>query len=77
MLGNRKWSDGVKSGEYGNKGDEPVQSHSHAQQPLQTQSCVQEHCPGETGLPSPVLSGRSQNVSSTAFQSPELLSSVD
>ena len=28
------------------EGDQPVHSHSHAQQPL-----VQEHCPGETGLP--------------------------
>ena len=33
------------------EGDQPVQSHSHAQQPLQPQTCVQEHCPGETGLP--------------------------
>ena len=36
-------------------GDQPVQSHSHAQQPLQPQTCVQEHCPGETGLPSSVF----------------------
>ena len=35
--------------------DQPVQSHSHAQQPLQPQTCVQEHCPGETGLPSSVF----------------------
>ena len=33
------------------EGDQPVQSHSHAQQPLQPQTRVQEHCPGETGLP--------------------------
>ena len=26
-------------------------AYSHAQQPLQPQTCVQEHCPGETGLP--------------------------
>ena len=58
------------------EGDQPVQSHSHAQQPLQQQTCVQEHCPGETGPPScPFISfpGRLQNVSSTTFQSPELL----
>ena len=34
------------------EGDQPVQRHSHTQQPLQRQTCVQEHCPGETGLPS-------------------------
>ena len=33
------------------EGYQPVQSHNHAQQPLQPQTCVQEHCPGETGLP--------------------------
>ena len=34
------------------EGDQSVQSHSHVQQPLQPQTCVQEHCPGgETGLP--------------------------
>ena len=33
------------------EGDQPVQSHSRLQQPLQPQSCVQEHCPGGTGLP--------------------------
>ena len=32
------------------EGDQPVQSHSHAQQPLQQQTCVQENYPGETGL---------------------------
>ena len=37
------------------EGDQPVESHSHAQQPLQPQTCVQEHCPGETGLPSSVF----------------------
>ena len=37
------------------EGDQPVQSHSHAQQPLQPQTCVQEHCPGETGLPLSIL----------------------
>ena len=29
--------------------------HSHTQQPLQLQTCVQEHCPSETGLPSSVF----------------------
>ena len=37
------------------EGDQPIQSHSHAQQPLQPQICVQEHCPGEKGLPSSVF----------------------
>ena len=32
------------------EGDQSVQSHNHAQQPLQPQTCVHEHCPGETGL---------------------------
>ena len=51
------------------EGDQPVQSHSHEQQPLQPQICVQEHCPGETGSP-PFVSfpGCSQNVSNTTFQ---------
>ena len=31
-----------------NMGVKPVQSHGHAQQPLQPQTCVQEHFPGET-----------------------------
>ena len=59
------------------EGDQPVKSHSYAQQPLQSQICVQEHCPGETGLPSTFVSfpSHSRNVSSTTctFQSPELL----
>ena len=37
------------------EGNHPVQSHSHAQQPLKPQISVQEHCPGETGLPSSVF----------------------
>ena len=37
------------------EGDQPVQSHSYAQQPLQPQTCVQEHCPGETGFPASVF----------------------
>ena len=58
------------------EGDQPVQSHSHTQQPLQQQTCVQEHCPGETGLPSSVVQGSmpfTQSISSTTLQSPELL----
>ena len=31
--------------------DHLVQSHRHAQQPLQPHTCVQEHCNGEKGLP--------------------------
>ena len=43
--------DGAKSGEYGGWSTilKP-QSVSHAQQPLQPQTRVQELCPGETGL---------------------------
>ena len=37
------------------EGDQPVQTHSQTQQPLQPQICVQEHCPCETGLPSSVF----------------------
>ena len=56
------------------EGDQPVQSHSHAQQPLQPQSCVQEHCPGETGLPLSVFQAVSKmSLYSTTCQSPELL----
>ena len=29
------------------EGDQPVQRHRYAQQPLQPQNGVQEHCPGE------------------------------
>ena len=50
------------------EGDQPVQNHCHAQQPLQPQTCVQEHYHGETGLPSSSL----RNFSSTTFQTPEL-----
>ena len=32
------------------EGDQPVQSHSHVMQPLQPQTYVQEHYPGETGF---------------------------
>ena len=37
------------------EGDQQVQSHNHAQQSLKPQTWVQEHCPGETGLPSSVF----------------------
>ena len=53
MLGNRK-SQMVPNQE-NMEGDQSVQSHSHVQQPMQPQACVQEHCPGKTGLPSSVL----------------------
>ena len=33
------------------EGDQPV----HAQKPLQPLTCVQEHCPGETGIPLSLL----------------------
>ena len=35
------------------EGDQPAQSHSHAQHPLQSQTCVHAGTgsPGETGLP--------------------------
>ena len=55
------------------EGDQLVQSHSHAQQPLKSQTCVQEHCPGETGLPSPVFQAVLKCISRTTFQSPDLL----
>ena len=37
------------------EGDQPVQSHSHPQQPLQPQTSVKVYCSGETGLPSSVF----------------------
>ena len=37
------------------EGNQPVQSHSHAQQPLQPHTFVQGYCPGETVLPSSVF----------------------
>ena len=56
------------------EGDQPVQSHSHTQQPLQSKTCVQEHCPGETGLSSSVSHIHEMSlVSTTTFQSPKLL----
>ena len=59
------------------EGNQPVQSHSHTQQSLQPQTCVQEHCPGETGLPSSVVQAISEMslVLLSSIQSPELLKS--
>ena len=51
--------------------DKPVQTQSHAQQ---QQTCEQEHCPGETGLPSSVFKDvHGITVKSTTFPSLELL----
>ena len=65
MLGNRNKYVGAKLREYG---DQPGQSHSHAQQPLQPQ-------PQSWWNKTPFVSfPHSRNVSSTTtFQSPELL----
>ena len=43
-----------------------IQSYSQTQQTLQPQTCMQEHCPGETG-PLSVF----QAVHEMSFQSPE------
>ena len=57
------------------EGDQTVKSHSHAQQPLQAQTSVQEHCPGETGLLSSVFQAVSEmSRAIITFQSPELSS---
>ena len=42
---------------------QPVQSHSHAQQPLQRQTHVQKHCPAWNRTPFVSLPGRLRNVS--------------
>ena len=39
-------------------GDQPVQNHSHAHQPLQPQTCVQEHCSSDIGTPFVSFTGR-------------------
>ena len=31
------------------EGDQSVQSHNHAQQTLQPETCAQKHCPDEAG----------------------------
>ena len=56
-------------------GDQAVQSHSHAQQQLQLQTCVQEHCPGGTGLPFVSFPGRFEMslVHVLTFENPEFL----
>ena len=42
-------------------------------QPLQPQTCVQDHCPGETGLALSVFQAIFEIFPITTFQSPELL----
>ena len=58
------------------EGDQPVQSHSHTQQPLQPQACVQEYCPGETGLPLSVFQAISEMSLVLLFKVLNCLSSV-
>ena len=55
------------------EGDQPVQSHSHAQQPLQPQACVQEHCPSKNRTLFASFPGHLRNVSCTTLQSLALL----
>ena len=55
------------------EGDQPVQSHSHAHQLLQPQTCIQEHCPGETGLPSSVFQAVHEISLVLHFKCPELI----
>ena len=59
------------------EGDQPVQSRSHAQQPLQPQTCLQEHCPGETGLPSSDFQAVHKMSLVLLFKFLNYLSSVD
>ena len=54
------------------EGDQPVQCLSHALQPLQPHTCVQEHYPGETGLLSSVFQP-SPEMSLYYISSPESL----
>ena len=42
------------------EGDQPVQTQSFTEHPLQPQTCVQEHCHGETRLPSSVFQAISE-----------------
>ena len=46
------------------------------QQPLQPQTCVQEHCPGETGLPSSVFQAVHEMSLVLLFKALNYLSSV-
>ena len=55
------------------EGDQPVQSHSHAQQPLQSQTRCAGISSGWNRTPFFSFPGRLRNISSTTFQSPELL----
>ena len=55
------------------EGDQPVQRHRHAKQPLQPQTFVQEHCAGETGLPSSVFQAVHEMCLVLFLQSPEFL----
>ena len=57
-------------------GYQPLQSHSHAQQPLQPQTCVQDHCPGETGLPPSVFLHDVHEMSLVHFKVLNYLSNV-
>ena len=59
------------------EGDQPVQSHTHAQQPLQPLTCVHEHCPGETGLPLSVFQALSEMSLVLLFRVLNYLSNVD
>ena len=56
--------------------DQSVQSHSHAQLPLQPQTCVQERCPGETKLASSVFQAVSEMALVLLFKVLNYLSSV-
>ena len=58
------------------EGDQPVQSHSHAQQPLQLQTCVNAGALSWWNRKFVSFPGRLRNVSGTTFQSPELQYSV-
>ena len=57
--------------------NQPFQSHGHTQEPLQPQTCMQGHCPGETGLDPfvsfPCRFEMSVVKCSITFQSPDLL----
>ena len=74
MLGNKKSQ--MAPNQENMEGDQPVQSHSHAQQPLQPHTCVQEHCSGETGLPSSVFQAISEMSLVLLFKVLNCLSSV-
>ena len=58
------------------EGDQPPQRHRHPQQPLQPQTCVQEHCPRETGPPSSVFQTVSKMSLVLLFKVMNYLSSV-